>query len=332
MAAMAPESLQFIVNHVILPPRLPQEAENPQISRTAECHLVDLLSTQLDSYRRKIDLKSSSLCAEWAINQAMLRRCASLISTPSLDAETVVRAFASLDETGKWRDEVPNRLVLKSLTDKPSVLPIHIRAQNAILILLRVEQSVIFECFEASPSAEAVMACNGALTRCFPAHAVSVPFQVFGNESFQRELADKICRLDVEHVEEMMPKSQKAGRKNVEVRDTTNPSLVTEMLMAILASLGTPVDVQQIQKRVRDDVLWDKCLLPWRRSSFWLALRVTVQSTLAAILPNKEALAEYKNFMIFFLTEVAHQASTLNFPDEMCHLILAKIARRAFKR
>ena len=114
MAAMAPESLQFIVNHVILPPKLPQEAENPHISRTAECHLVDLLSTQLKSYRREIDLKSSSLCAAWAINQAMLHRCASLISTPSLDAETVVRAFASLDETGEWRDVVPNRLVLKN--------------------------------------------------------------------------------------------------------------------------------------------------------------------------------------------------------------------------
>lgn len=331
MAAMASESLQFIVNHVILPPKLPQEAENPHISRTAECHLVGLLSTQLASYRRKIDLKSSSLCAAWAINQAMLNRCESLISTPSLDAETVVRAFASLDETGEWRDVVPNRLVLKNLTDKPSVLPIHIRAQNAILILRKGEQSVVFECFEASPVAQAVMACNGALTRCFPAHAVSISFKVFGDENFQRELADKICRLDVEHVEEMMPKSQKAGRKNVEVRDTTNPSLVTEMLMAILASLGTPVNVQQIQKRVRDDVLCNRCLLPWRRSSFWLALRITVQSTLAAILPDKEALAEYKNFMIFFLTKIASQASTSNLSNEMCHVILAKIARRASK-
>ncbi len=331
MAAMAPESIQFIVNHVILPPKLPQEAEDPQISQISERHLVGLLSTQVKNYRREINLKSSSLCAAWAINQAMLHRCASLISTPSLDAATVVRAFASLDETGKWRDVVPNRLVLRNFTDEPSVLPVHIRAQNAVLILRKGEKSVVFECFEASPLAEAVMACNGALTRCFPAHAVSIPFKVFGDENFQRELADKICRLDVEHVEEMMHKSQKAGRKNVEVRNTTNPSLVTEMLMAILASVGTPVNVQQIQKRTRDDVLWDNCLLPWRRSPLWLALRVTIQSTLAATLSSKEALAEYKNFMIFFLTEIASQASTSNLPDAMCHVILAKIARRAAK-
>lgn len=226
---------------------------------------------------------------------------------------------------------VSHRFVLRRLTDIPSVLPIHIRAQNTVLILRKGEESVVFECFEASPLAEAVMACKGALTRCFPAHAVSIPVEVFDDENFQRELADKICRLDVEHVEEMMPNSQKAGRSNVEIRDTTDPSLVTEMLMAILASLGRPVNVQQIQKRTRDDVLWDNSLLPWRRSPFWLALRVTIQSTLAGTLPINEATAEYKNFMIFFLTEIASQASTSNLPDEMCHVILTKIARRAAK-
>lgn len=329
---MPPESIQFIVNHVILPPKLPQEAEDPQLSRIAECHLVELLSTQLESYRRKIDHESSNLCTAWAIIQEMLKRCASLISTPSLDAKTIINAFASLKEIGECRDMVLNRFVLSfSHTDKPSVLPIHIRAQNAVLILRRGEESVIFECFEASPLAEAVMACNGALIRCFPAHAVSTPFEVMDDEKFQIELADKICRLDVEQVAEMMPKSQKAGKRNVEIRDTTDPSLVTEMLMAILASLGTPVTVQQIQKRTKDDVLSDNCLLPWRRSPFWLALRVTIQSTLAAILPNKEATAEYKNFIIFFLTEIASQASISNLSDEMCHVILAKIARRASK-
>ena len=219
----------------------------------------------------------------------------------------------------------------KKLIDKPSVLPIHIRAQNAALILRRGKESVIVECFEASPLAEAVMACNGALVRSFPAHAVSIPFEVFDDVGFQQQLGDKICRLDVENVEEMMHKSHRTRVSNTQIRDTTNPRLVTEMLMAILAALGTPVQVQQIQKRTRDDVLGNKCLLPWRRSPLWLALRVTIQSTLAGILSNKEATVEYKNFMIYFITEIASQSHNLELPDEICHVILGKLARRSSK-
>ena len=180
--------------------------------------------------------------------------------------------------------------------------------------------------------AKQVTASNGALTRRFPAHAVSVPLHAFHNALFQRELADKICRLDIEQVEEMIPKHQNVGQSRIRIRDTTNPSLITEMLMAILASLGTPVNVQQIQKRTRDDALLENTtLLPWRRSPLWLALRVTLQSSLAGLLPGTEATVAYKNFMIFLLAELASEASATALPGEICHVIVAKIARRVFK-
>lgn len=54
----------------------------------------------------------------------------------------------------------------------------------------------------------------------------------------------------------MMPQSRKAGSHMAEMRDTASPGLVTEMLMSMLASLGRPAEVNQTQKRVRDDVLW----------------------------------------------------------------------------
>ena len=332
MAARAPESLEYIINHVVLPPKLPQIAEDLQLARTAERDLVKLLSTQLKSYCRHIDHDSSNLCAAWATNQAMLDRYASLISTPSLDAEMIMRAFADLDALGMYRDTVPHMLVINRLIDKPAVLPILIKAQNAVLILRKGNESVVCECFEASPSSAAVMASDGALTRRFPAHAVSVPLEVFEDQKFQSELADNLCRLDVEQVEEMIPKRQKAGRGMVQIRDSPNPHLVTEMLMAILASLGTPVNVQQIQKRTRDDALLEtRTLLPWRRSSLWLALRVTIQSSLVRMLPHAEATVEYKNFMIFLLAEIASEASTAALPGDVCHVIVAKIARRASK-
>lgn len=116
-----------------------------------------------------------------------------------------------------------------------------------------------------------------------------------------------------------------------EIRDTTNPGLVTEMLMAILASLGQPVVCKQIQKRTRDDVLWNRCLLPRRRSPLWLGIRVALQRTLVHALGSEEGILEYKNFMILLITEIASQASAANLPDDLCHVIVAKVARRASK-
>ncbi len=128
-----------------------------------------------------------------------------------------------------------------------------------------------------------------------------------------------------------MPQSHKAGDKWGEIRDTTHPGLVTEMLMAILASLGKPVVCHQILKRTRDDVLWHNSLLPWRRSALWLALRVALQTTLVGALGTEKGTSEYKNFMVFFITEIASRTSTTNLPNDLCHTVVAKVARRTSK-
>lgn len=97
MAAMPPESLEFIVHHVVLPPKLPQEAEDFQISRAAERDLIDLLSTQLKVYRFKDDRDSSSIHSVWVSVEEMLKRCKLLISTYPLSADLLVRAFSTSD-------------------------------------------------------------------------------------------------------------------------------------------------------------------------------------------------------------------------------------------
>ena len=113
-AAMPPKPLQFIVNHVILPPKLPDEGDNPQMSRDGEQHLVKLLSAQLEAYCRTIEQESLTSSTAWAINQAMLDRCAQLISTPSLDPEILVRVFKSLNETGELRQMLLHGFLLKA--------------------------------------------------------------------------------------------------------------------------------------------------------------------------------------------------------------------------
>ena len=218
-----------------------------------------------------------------------------------------------------------DRITQKNL----AVLLIQIRAQNAALILRRSDHAVIFECFEASPQAGAVISSQGSLTRLFPAHAVSIPSSVFDHVNFQQELAYRLGQLDTEVIQEMMPQGKKAGFTTGEVRDTVHPGLVTELLMSILAPLGTPVKVRQIRKRIRDDVVWHDCLLPFRRSPLWLVTRVAIQTTLAELLPAQYCTTEYKNFMIFLLADIAAMAGIAKLPNDICHVIVTKIARRA---
>ena len=198
-------------------------------------------------------------------------------------------------------------------------------------MLRKGSTDVTVECFEVSPDAGSVIACHGSLIRRFPAHAVSLPFTVFRDSKFQRELALRLSQLDAEMIPEMIPQSMKAGKSNDEVRDTVHPGLVTVMLMAMLAPLGTAVKVHQISKRIRDDVLWDNCMYPWRRSSLWLSIRVALQSTLSAMLSREHSTIEYKNFLILVLVEIGSKALTLDIPDDICRVIVAKIARRASK-
>lgn len=210
------------------------------------------------------------------------------------------------------------------------VLLVPINAQNAVLIVRRNTETVVFECFEASPSASAVMECKGSLVRTFPAQARAIRVSIFDDPRFRNELAATLSKLDMEVIDEMMPQSRKAGSTMAETRDTAHPGLVSDMLMAILASVGQSVQAQQLSKRTRDDVLWSDTLLPWRRSPLWLAIRVTIQMTLYRTL-RQEGHNQYKNFMIYLMSGVGSVALLENKPVDTCHVILAKIARRVHK-
>lgn len=100
MALYPPESLDFIINHVILPPKLPQEADDPQTSRAAEQHLLQLLSLTTDSYCHQYQQDthgtSSTFTETWRVIKTMLSRCATVISAHNLSTELLTGLFAQL--------------------------------------------------------------------------------------------------------------------------------------------------------------------------------------------------------------------------------------------
>ena len=210
------------------------------------------------------------------------------------------------------------------------ILALHIRCQNAGLIVRRYSDQYSFESFEVSPTTEAVIGTRGRLRRCFPGPAVAISQDRIADTSFLEPMVDLLVQLDAVTPEEVQPTTIKSHSKVIETRDTVHPRFVTEMLTGLLRAIGQPHDVPRIYKHTRDDVLWKDASDPWRRCPSWLLLRVALQTSL---MQNRveEPHVRYKSFMLFFMTQVLRGALKACLRSDTIFLMTAKITRRALK-
>jgi Protein of unknown function (DUF3638) len=190
--------------------------------------------------------------------------------------------------------------------------------------------TVIFEAFEASPSSEDVLAAENALQWDFPGRAAEIPFSEFLNESFQQSLATFLEQASMECVQRFKAYSVKAKASVIEARDTTNPSLITQMLMPLLEAVGSSVDVPRLRKRVRDDVNIQKAELPYRRLPFWLVLRVATQRQLCLTLGYETGRACYKFLICTVLAQLLESCASQLAP-ELTMMLKSKLCRRLAK-
>ncbi|KAG1816742.1 uncharacterized protein BJ212DRAFT_1576933 [Suillus subaureus] len=211
--------------------------------------------------------------------------------------------------------------------DTEDVLVYMIRAQNAAVVMRKLESDTIFESFEVSPDPTAVMGAKGKLICSYPGPAITVPDMNIDNATFPAELANFLVHMD-EDVLDAAATRTKAKSTVHEERDTTHPRYITELLTGILRGLGSIADVPRIRKRIGDDVLWNSAKLPWRRSPLWLVIRVALQTTL-----ERSALGRttYKSFILFFMARLTTIALDHNLSNDILHFMSAKIARRLFK-
>ena len=325
MAAILLQSVEYIVNHVVLPPQLPSSAEPPKLIRLAEQGLFQLIKQAVQELLQHspVDDKPMWTVLEktfryWSVTQNRKR---------GLPAELLLTWLTDTEKDGMSHYNV----AVESLLNHSDVIPLVVSAQNAAIIIRIREDGAIFESFELSPRPGPVIECKTSLRRSFPTGAVFVPKSTFDNDDFRMQLVQTLRKLDVETVDEMAPTATKAGRTTAEIRETVHPALVTDMLMATLASLGHPVSVRQVHKRTRDDSVWNNCLLPWRRSPLWLAIRVTLQTSLLQMANPSKALASYKNLMIVLLIRLLATSLSVKLPLDLCFIIQAKMARRSLK-
>ncbi|KAF8318597.1 uncharacterized protein EI90DRAFT_3002306 [Cantharellus anzutake] len=232
--------LNFVINHVFMPPRLPQKADRP------EC-IGDLLSTVYDAieiYRKKYATPEHE--ALWGVLSKMVDTLRQINERPAGGIRECVESMHPGD-----------------------TIAIFIRAQNAGVMMRCGEDNTIFESFEVSPRNQDVMACTGKLVRSFPGPAIAVQNDIVQDPAFSEELAAFLTQMDGDSLEAAQV-----------MTDTTHPRYITELLTGVLYGLGKPADIPRIRKRTSDDVLWDSAHLPWRRSPIWLVVRVALQTTI----------------------------------------------------
>ena len=190
---------------------------------------------------------------------------------------------------------------------------------------------VIFEAFEAAPLSEKVLSAENALQWDFPGYAVAIPYTEFANDSFQDTLAGFLEQASTESIKRFAAHSNKAGSSVIESRDTVDPSLITQMLMTLLEVNGCRISPPLLRKRVRDDVcLTDGAEKPWRRSAYWLVLRVGVERHLCTLHGGEAGRVYYKVLTCLVLGRLLEDTLD-HLSPELLTLLKAKLSRRLVK-
>ncbi|KAL6701246.1 hypothetical protein J3F84DRAFT_391848 [Trichoderma pleuroticola] len=281
-------SLKPLIDHAVLPPKLPGKREEDY-----EALSHQLLKRFLHACETVESLASPPFADAFRSLSESLRACMNL-NRGCLDRETLLKYFSQLQ---------PN-----------TVLICHVVEQNAA-VLIRLENSqrsdeqfVVIEGFETSPTTEHVLAADNALEWDFPGRAVRLSLSEFNDESLQKAVCTFLERTSMEAIQDLQAQTMKANVLVTEVRDTSDPAMITEMLMGILEAIGEFAHVPKLRKRVRDDVNFVTGSLPWRRLPFWLVLRVAAQRHLHLSL-SESGRACYKLLMAVFFSELLHDAT-----------------------
>ena len=188
----------------------------------------------------------------------------------------------------------------------------------------------MFEAFEASASCDQVLASKNALLWNFPGSAVAIPYETFSDESFQESLAAFMEQASTEVIMKFASTTVKASAPIPEIRDSSKPDLISGLLMTILEANGTILPMTLLQKRVRDTVLFDNAHKPWRRSPFYLVLRVAIQRYLYHNEGPEGGRMLYKFVMCTMLSHLLEEAfKSLSF--EAAYFLRQKLGRRLGK-
>ncbi|KAJ3798411.1 hypothetical protein GGU11DRAFT_723328 [Lentinula aff. detonsa] len=305
-------TLNFIINHVFFPPKLPQKSD---VSTSRNFALCSIFLELAEEYGRHLDTPSQKA---WRAVLKMLRCYQESQESQDINVETLQKDLQHLDPGG--------------------FLILYIQKQNAALFIRRLfSGDVSISSFEVSfPNAE-VMAAEARIACTFPGPAITIPSPIWRDTSFRHEFSNFLLHMNRDGLDDAEAHTKKANSTVVEMRDVADPKYISELLMGIFHGIGSPTaieDVRFVKKRIGDDVLWKNAFLPWRRSPVYLVLRVGLQLALSYVYSSVDAdHYQYKAFMGFAQASFLQRA-VQDHPDletDLLYAMRTKVARRIHK-
>ncbi|KAI9708238.1 MAG: hypothetical protein M1820_004192 [Bogoriella megaspora] len=298
---------QYIIDHIILPPKLPRAREEDVAA--LEVYLLEFV---LQTLREFVSQVTSEDAAAWNFLVRML--------------DTLVRV-----ETAGAKQSIE---ILKSVEsmDIGDTIPLFIKAQNAGLLIHRQSMgTALIEVFEASPLPGDVTRTMGRLDRDFPGLRVAVPWKKLSEGDFLSEFCRRVAQL---YSQEPSKATKEALGVATATWDTPDPFLITEYLIDILTVKGKRQPPLQFRKHTRDHALCADAERPeniWRRSSLWLVLRIALQRSLQWAFPGEPLPSKYKAFMLYLIAAVGSSSLEVGFSSDVVDIIKKKLARRQYK-
>ncbi|KAL7621053.1 hypothetical protein AAE478_008365 [Parahypoxylon ruwenzoriense] len=302
------DQLQAIFNHLVLPPQVPP-CQDPDIESVSH----DVLTRIIHACETADGLARSPWSEAFRALRDSLETCI-VLNSGGLEVSTMLGHFRGLQ---------PNCMLI-----------LHVVEQNAAVLVRRENcdnnDRIIFEAFETSASSEQVLAAGHAMQWDFPGRSAQLPYSTFMDESFQQSLATFLEQASMESLYNLQASTRKAKVSVIETRDTTDPALITQMLMPILEAMGSHFQAPLLRKRVRDEVNIYKKELPWRRLPFWLVLRVAAERQLCLALGNERGRISYKFLICVLLAELLEE-SVGKLSPELTITLRTKLCRRMAK-
>lgn len=175
-----------------------------------------------------------------------------------------------------------------------------------------------------------MLATKSALIRDFPGCAVGIPDATLHERAFLDNLSSFLQQASTEYVTKFSSVAYKAAAPLPEVRNTSDPAIVTGLLMTILEANGATKDVTILRKRVRDTVMFDQAFKPWRRSPFYLIVRVAIQRHLYTQVGPAIGRLYFKTIMCLVLNQFLEDVLK-KIPFEAVSFLRKKLGRRLAK-
>uniref|UniRef100_A0A0W0G780 ubiquitinyl hydrolase 1 n=1 Tax=Moniliophthora roreri TaxID=221103 RepID=A0A0W0G780_MONRR len=263
------DRLRYAINHVFLPPKLPQEFD-----QTGEKdHVISkIVFDSLKVFRGHLPTEET---LKWTSTGNMIE------NYRNLQKSDVINTSDKL---------------------------LHFLCAPAGIILRRSREHITSETFEVSPPSSEVINTTGRLICSYPGPAVQFSTTAWDSDYFKLEFASVFAQLNNEHFDEDAERDRRTSL-DVEGSDTIDPKYITSMLGGTLRGLGgKAADVTRISKRIGDEALGKGKQTPWRRSGAWLVLRVAMQTTLMRQDPTHTMYKSFMAFLHAYILELALKA------------------------